>query len=57
MTPSEFKDLVRQMRNAQQRYFHTRTQQDLRYAKDYERRVDLELNTDQSAGLFDTKEK
>lgn len=44
MSDAEFIALVSKMRTAQTCYFKTRSQYDLRCARDYERRVDAELN-------------
>lgn len=43
MSDKEFVDLVRKMRGAQTFYFKTRSILDLRCARDYERKVDVEL--------------
>ena len=43
MSDAEFIALVSKMRTAQTCYFKTRSQYDLRCARDYERRVDAEL--------------
>lgn len=43
MSDKEFVDLVRTMRNAQTIYFRSKNWSDLRYARDYEQRVDNEL--------------
>lgn len=43
MNAREFFYLVSQMRQAQQSYFQTRAQKDLRAAKYYETQVDLEI--------------
>ena len=40
MSDKEFVDLVRTMRNAQTIYFRSKNWSDLRYARDYEQRVD-----------------
>ena len=46
MTHADFVKLVRNMRAAQNRYFHARMPEDLLVAKDYERRVDKALSDD-----------
>ena len=43
MSDKDFFDLVRAMRNAQTIYFRSKNWSDLRYARDYEQRVDIEL--------------
>lgn len=43
MSDKEFIDLVRKMRAAQAFYFKTRSVHELRCARDYERKVDTEL--------------
>ena len=43
MSDKEFVDLVRAMRNAQTIFFRSKNWSDLRYARDYEQRVDNEL--------------
>ena len=43
MSDKDFVDLVRAMRNAQTIYFRSKNWSDLRYARDYEQRVDIEL--------------
>ena len=43
MSDKEFVNLVRAMRNAQTIYFRSKNWSDLRYARDYEQRVDIEL--------------
>lgn len=43
MTDQEFTALVRSLRDAQIIYFRTHDWTDLRYARDFERRVDREL--------------
>ena len=43
MSDTDFVDLVRAMRNAQTIYFRSKNWSDLRYARDYEQRVDIEL--------------
>jgi len=45
VSDKEFVDLVRKMRGAQTFYFKTRSILDLRCARDYERKVDVELRT------------
>ena len=45
MSDKDFVNLVRAMRNAQTIYFRTKNWSDLRYARDYEQRVDNELRT------------
>lgn len=45
MSDKEFVNLVRAMRNAQTIYFRSKNWSDLRYARDFEQRVDLELRT------------
>ena len=46
MTHADFVKLVRNMREAQNRYFHARMPVDLLAAKEYERRVDRALSDD-----------
>lgn len=53
MTDADFRDLVRQMRAAQKRYFELRRRDDLLASKDYERRVDHELERGDAPDLFD----
>lgn len=43
MNETEFEKTVREMRRWQKAYFRSRSPGDLRYAKDYERRIDAEL--------------
>lgn len=43
MSDKDFFDMVRAMRNAQTTYFRSKNWSDLRYARDYEQRVDNEL--------------
>jgi len=43
VSDKEFVDLVRAMRNAQTIFFRSKDWSDLRYARDYEQRVDNEL--------------
>ena len=43
MSDKDFIDLVRKMRASQTFYFKTRSILDLRCARDYERKVDVEL--------------
>ena len=45
MSDKEFVDLVRAMRNAQTIYFRSKNWSDLRYARDFEQRLHLELRT------------
>lgn len=45
MTVTELADLVRRMRDAQRRYFRTRSGEDLDKSKALEREVDLALET------------
>jgi hypothetical protein len=54
MTEAEFRALVRQMRNAQKKWFNprTRTQEGLETSKSLERQVDNELKRDEQPGLF-----
>ena len=44
MNHTDFVTLVRNMRAAQNRYFHARMPEDLLTAKEYERRVDKALS-------------
>ena len=53
MTDAEFRVLVLEMREAQKQYFKTRDASHLRAAKDYERRVDVELIDKKQPGFFD----
>ena len=48
MTPAEFRDLVAKMRLHQRAWFARHSPSDLRAAKDYERRVDAELDASDS---------
>jgi hypothetical protein len=48
MTSSQFIELVREMRYAQQQYFKDRTQSALTRAKDLERKVDKHLAAQQT---------
>jgi hypothetical protein len=48
----ELCDTVREMRNAQRRYFRTRNDVDLRMAKHYERKVDALIAEHDSQALF-----
>lgn len=43
MSPKQFFDLVMQMRQKQRDYFRSKNANDLRYARDLERRVDEEI--------------
>ena len=43
MTYNEFKTLVRNMRNAQKKFFKTRNQDALVKSKEYEKQIDEEL--------------
>lgn len=54
MTDAEFRALVRQMRDAQKKWFNarTRTQEGLETSKSLERQVDNELKRDEQPGLF-----
>lgn len=52
ITDAEFRELVRQMRHNQRRYFATRNQDALRISKDLEKRVDEELAKDWQMALF-----
>lgn len=45
MSDKDFVALVQAMRNAQATYFRSHYLSDLRYARDFERRVDKELRT------------
>lgn len=44
MTPEQFFNLVAQMRRAQRNYAKTGSTTDQRYARDFERRVDVEIS-------------
>lgn len=52
ITDVEFRELVRQMRHNQRRYFATRNQDALRISKELEKRVDEELAKDRQMVLF-----
>lgn len=52
ITYSEFREIVRQMRHNQRRYFATRNQDALRISKELEKRVDEELAKDKQMVLF-----
>jgi hypothetical protein len=58
MTDAEFRNLVRQMRAAQSRWFNpkTRTQEVLELSRSLERQVDRELAKDGQKTLFDREE-
>lgn len=52
ITDAEFRELVRQMRHNQRRYFATRNQDALRISKELEKRIDEELAKDLQMALF-----
>lgn len=52
ITDAEFRELVRQMRHNQRRYFATRNQDALRISKELEKRIDEELAKDKQMVLF-----
>lgn len=53
MNDSQFRDLVRRMRQAQREYFKTRNSGWLRLSKDLEKQVDQELKQiDNNPALF-----
>ena len=52
ITDAEFREIVRQMRHNQRRYFATRNQDALRISKELEKRVDEELAKDKQMVLF-----
>lgn len=52
MTPSEFRDLAKRMREAQREYFRTRDRVVLDESKRLEREVDAELAADGQRELF-----
>lgn len=53
MNDSQFRDLVRRMRQAQREYFKTRNSGWLRLSKDLEKQVDQELKQiDNNSALF-----
>ena len=52
ITDAEFRELVRQMRHNQRRYFATRNQDALRISKELEKRIDEELAKDRQMALF-----
>jgi hypothetical protein len=49
MTNEQFRELVREMRAAQKRFFEDRTSANLHTAKVYEQKVDRALETDEDA--------
>lgn len=52
ITDAEFREMVRQMRHNQRRYFAMRNQDALRISKELEKRVDEELAKDRQMVLF-----
>ncbi len=52
MTEKDFRDLVREMREAQQNYFRTRHKGYLDYSRSLEKQVDAELRND-TLNLFE----
>lgn len=58
MTDQDFRHLVRDMRRAQRDYFQHRRPELLRAARDYERRVDRELDpAPRTDRLFESDER
>jgi hypothetical protein len=54
MTNEQFRELVREMRAAQKRYFAERTSANLHTAKVYEQKVDRALETDEDEAQQET---
>lgn len=52
MDEKTFRQLVKQMRDAQKEYFKTRSKESLMNSKTLEKQVDTELSTDNNPTLF-----